>query len=142
MSLTIDYIRKIVSSFSRHAGLIPRLHSTVSVTFAAVAIFGYAWLVPIGVWAVLTWRGNTSGYSFLEIICVYGYSLSIFIPISVCTARSVSHLTSSKIPYHFRALEQATLLTTGSGYSKFGFNFIHWIVNFSDFLKEPVDQSD
>ncbi|CAB4022479.1 YIPF1-like isoform X1, partial [Paramuricea clavata] len=53
------------------------------ITFAAVAIFAYAWLVPVGVWGVLTWRGNTSGYSFLEIICVYGYSLSIFIPISI-----------------------------------------------------------
>lgn len=60
---------------------------SILVTFAAVAIFGYAWLVPVIVWGVLTWRGNTSGYSFLEIICVYGYSLSIFIPISVCTVR-------------------------------------------------------
>lgn len=60
-----------------------KIYGNFLVTLAAVAIFGYAWLVPVAVWGVLTWRGNTSGYSFLEIICVYGYSLSVFIPISV-----------------------------------------------------------
>ncbi|XP_041942975.1 protein YIPF2 [Alosa pseudoharengus] len=62
----------------------PQFHR---VTIAAVVVFLYAWLVPLGVWGFLTWRkGNerqTSGYSFLETVCVYGYSLFIFIPTSI-----------------------------------------------------------
>ncbi|XP_023205245.1 protein YIPF1 isoform X2 [Xiphophorus maculatus] len=57
------------------------------VTIAAVVIFLYAWLVPIGLWAFLTWRQGAErqvgGYSFLETVCVYGYSLFIYIPTSI-----------------------------------------------------------
>ncbi|XP_046894997.1 protein YIPF2 [Hypomesus transpacificus] len=62
----------------------PQFHR---VTIAAVVIFLYAWLVPLGVWGFLTWRQGTErqigGYSFLETVCVYGYSLFIYIPTSV-----------------------------------------------------------
>ncbi|XP_077412363.1 protein YIPF1 [Vanacampus margaritifer] len=54
------------------------------VTIAATAIFSYAWLVPLAVWGFLLWRNNKImnlvSYSFIEIVCVYGYSLSIYIP--------------------------------------------------------------
>ncbi|XP_077581225.1 protein YIPF1 [Stigmatopora nigra] len=54
------------------------------VTIAATAIFSYAWLVPLAVWGFLLWRNNKImnlvSYSFMEIVCVYGYSLSIYIP--------------------------------------------------------------
>ncbi|XP_076831833.1 protein YIPF1 [Brachyhypopomus gauderio] len=54
------------------------------VTMAATAIYSYAWLVPLILWGVLAWRNsrvtNMVTYSFLEIVCVYGYSLSIYIP--------------------------------------------------------------
>lgn len=47
----------------------------------------YAWLVPVGLWGFLTWRQGAErqigGYSFLETVCVYGYSLFIYIPTSV-----------------------------------------------------------
>ncbi|XP_063079827.1 protein YIPF2 [Engraulis encrasicolus] len=63
----------------------PQFHR---VTIAAIVVFMYAWLVPLGVWGFLTWRKGqterqTSGYSFLETVCVYGYSLFVFIPTSV-----------------------------------------------------------
>lgn len=54
------------------------------VTMAATAIYSYAGLVPLALWGFLTWRSRkiTSlvSYSFLQIVCVYGYSLSIYIP--------------------------------------------------------------
>ncbi|XP_036940632.1 protein YIPF1 [Acanthopagrus latus] len=54
------------------------------VTIAATAIFSYAWLVPLALWGFLLWRNNKAmnlvTYSFMEIICVYGYSLAIYIP--------------------------------------------------------------
>ncbi|XP_060757312.1 protein YIPF2 [Neoarius graeffei] len=62
----------------------PQFHR---VTIAAVAVFLYAWLVPLGVWGFMTWRQSTarqmSAYSFLETVCVYGYSLFIYIPTSI-----------------------------------------------------------
>lgn len=62
----------------------PQFHK---VTIAALGIFLYAWMVPIGLWGFLTWRQGaerqTGGYSFLETVCVYGYSLFIYIPTSV-----------------------------------------------------------
>ncbi|XP_048847693.1 protein YIPF2 isoform X1 [Brienomyrus brachyistius] len=62
----------------------PQFHR---VTIAAVAVFVYAWLVPLCVWGFLTWRKGTepqiSSYSFLETVCVYGYSLFIYVPTSV-----------------------------------------------------------
>ncbi|XP_063228393.1 protein YIPF1 [Bacillus rossius redtenbacheri] len=55
-----------------------------AVTFAATAIFSYAWVVPMILWGVLKWRGGQDvRLSFLEILCVYGYSLSIYVPISI-----------------------------------------------------------
>lgn len=54
------------------------------VTIAATAIFSYAWLVPLALWGFLLWRNNKVmnlvTYSFMEIVCVYGYSLSIYVP--------------------------------------------------------------
>ncbi|XP_069013964.1 protein YIPF1 [Embiotoca jacksoni] len=54
------------------------------VTVAAMTIFAYAWLVPLALWGLLLWRNNKTmnlvSYSFMEIVCVYGYSLSIYIP--------------------------------------------------------------
>lgn len=54
------------------------------VTIAATAIYSYAWLVPLALWGLLLWRNtkvmNLVSYSFLEIVCVYGYSLAVYIP--------------------------------------------------------------
>ncbi|XP_072547059.1 protein YIPF1 [Salminus brasiliensis] len=75
-----------ISSFLVHRGLpqykyVPEFRK---VTIAATAIYSYAWLVPLALWGFLMWRNSkVSGmvsYSFLEIVCVYGYSLSIYIP--------------------------------------------------------------
>ena len=70
----------------------------------------YAWLVPIGLWGFLTWRQGaerqTGGYSFLETVCVYGYSLFIYIPTSVSTAtilnfHSITIISHNKLSYQF-----------------------------------------
>ncbi|XP_045157461.2 protein YIPF1-like isoform X2 [Mercenaria mercenaria] len=53
------------------------------VTFAATAIFSYWWLIPAMMYAFLWWRKSQAGFTFLEILCVYGYSLAIYIPISI-----------------------------------------------------------
>ena len=67
------------------------------VTLAATAVFGYAWLVPAALYATLWWIGGSTSVgktdhtaSFLELLCVYGYSLAIYIPVSVLWTIQIS----------------------------------------------------
>ncbi|XP_059153181.1 protein YIPF1-like [Physella acuta] len=62
------------------------------VTFAATAIFSYWWLIPLFLFGILWWRGSQAKFTFLEMICIYGYSLAIYIPISILWAIQVSWL--------------------------------------------------
>ncbi|KAH9500648.1 Yip1 member 1 [Bulinus truncatus] len=62
------------------------------VTFAATAIFSYWWIIPLLLYGVLWWRGSQAKFTFLEMICVYGYSLVIYIPISILWVIQVSWL--------------------------------------------------
>lgn len=59
----------------------PQFHK---VTIAGITIYCYAWLVPLALWGFLRWRQGTRErmglYTFLETVCVYGYSLFVFIP--------------------------------------------------------------
>uniref|UniRef100_A0A8D1UMV8 Protein YIPF n=1 Tax=Sus scrofa TaxID=9823 RepID=A0A8D1UMV8_PIG len=54
------------------------------VTVAGITIYCYAWLVPLALWGFLQWRKGVrermGPYTFLETVCVYGYSLFVFIP--------------------------------------------------------------
>ncbi|XP_050781450.1 protein YIPF2 isoform X2 [Gopherus flavomarginatus] len=57
------------------------------VTIAGLITYCYAWLVPLALWGYLQWRKGLSihvgSYSFLETVCVYGYSLFVYIPTSI-----------------------------------------------------------
>nr|KAF6482667.1 Yip1 domain family member 2 [Molossus molossus] len=68
-------------SFVRHH---LRNRPDLYVTVAGITIYCYAWLVPLALWAFLQWRKGVrermGPYTFLETVCVYGYSLFIFIP--------------------------------------------------------------
>lgn len=59
----------------------------LAVTIAGVAIYCYAGLVPLALWGYLQWRKgvclNVASYTLLETVCIYGYSLSVYIPASV-----------------------------------------------------------
>ncbi|XP_062966339.1 protein YIPF2 isoform X1 [Cynocephalus volans] len=59
----------------------PQFHK---VTMAVITIYCYAWLVPLALWGFLRWRKGVrermGPYTFLETVCVYGYSLFVFIP--------------------------------------------------------------
>ena len=48
----------------------------------AGVIFSYTWLVPVILWAILSWQGLAVA-NMLETIAIYGYSLTIYIPICV-----------------------------------------------------------
>jgi hypothetical protein len=53
------------------------------VTTSAAAIFAYSWLMPSLLYILMRWQRSRAAYEFIEIFCVYGYSLSIYIPVSV-----------------------------------------------------------
>merc|ERR1719309_895465 len=56
------------------------------VTLAATAVFSYAGIVPASLYGFLWWSGSAAGaatLSFLELVCLYGYSLAIYIPVSL-----------------------------------------------------------
>ena len=39
--------------------------------------------MPTILYILLRWRKATTEFTFIEILCIYGYSLSIYIPISI-----------------------------------------------------------
>ncbi|KAI9555569.1 hypothetical protein GHT06_018084 [Daphnia sinensis] len=56
------------------------------VSISASTIFSYALLLPLVLWLLLWWRrkeGDQTPLGFIEIVSLYGYSLAIYIPISV-----------------------------------------------------------
>jgi len=77
------------------------------VTLAATAVFAYAWLVPAALYMAMWAKAENNGgddnnegtstpsptqISFVELLCIYGYSLSIFIPVSVLWTIQISGL--------------------------------------------------
>jgi len=63
------------------------------VTLAATAVFSYAGLLPAGLYGFLWWASSGAGaatLTFLELVCLYGYSLAIYIPVSILWLIQVS----------------------------------------------------
>jgi hypothetical protein len=51
------------------------------VTYAAIMFYGYVGVIPLGLYFLLKYLGVTSG--LVQLWCLYGYSLFVFIPASV-----------------------------------------------------------
>lgn len=70
------------------------------VSYAATVIWIYVMLVPISLWAFLKWTVESpfdDGQSsrtpgLLDLICIYGYSLFIYIPVSILWSIQVIYL--------------------------------------------------
>lgn len=77
-----------VASYLQTAGQSKHIWHTdyTRVSFAATTIVLYISLVPLVLWAMLKYRKVESRYSLLETLCLYGYSLSIYVPISILWA--------------------------------------------------------
>ncbi|XP_010591650.1 protein YIPF2 isoform X4 [Loxodonta africana] len=82
----------------------PQFHK---VTVAGITIYCYAWLVPLALWGFLQWRKGVrerlGPYTFLETVCIYGYSLFVFIP-------TVLYFFQTLPPEHTAPPPQATSL--------------------------------
>lgn len=53
--------------------------------YAAGVIYGYNLLIPAGLWGILTWIDDFD-ISLIQMLCLYGYSMFIFIPSCVLSA--------------------------------------------------------
>ncbi|CAF3167785.1 unnamed protein product [Rotaria socialis] len=53
------------------------------ITLSAILVCFYWWMMPTSIYFFFRWRLNRIEYTFLELLCIYGYSLTIFIPISI-----------------------------------------------------------
>lgn len=53
------------------------------ITLSATLICFYCGLMPTFLYVFFRWRFRREEYFFLELICIYGYSFTIFIPISI-----------------------------------------------------------
>lgn len=53
------------------------------ISLAATFIVLYCALMPTCLYFFFRWRFRREEYFFLELICIYGYSLTIFIPVSI-----------------------------------------------------------
>ncbi|KAF6216875.1 hypothetical protein GE061_001225 [Apolygus lucorum] len=55
-----------------------------AVSLAGLLIFFYAWCLPLVLWGALQWSSVSEvKFKLLELICVYGYTMAIYIPLSV-----------------------------------------------------------
>lgn len=88
-----------------------------AITAAGTVIFCYAWLLPVVWWAILHLYGNEQfKLNLLELLCVYGYCLSIFVPLSVLWVIPVNWIQWTLVA--LGAVASGTVLIT-SVYSAF-----------------------
>ncbi|KYQ93520.1 Yip1 domain-containing protein [Tieghemostelium lacteum] len=51
------------------------------IVYSAIAIYGYSFIVPLILWGVFKWM--KLGLRLLDMLCIYGYTLFIYIPASI-----------------------------------------------------------
>ncbi|KAK9510837.1 hypothetical protein O3M35_005536 [Rhynocoris fuscipes] len=88
-----------------------------AVTAAGTVIFSYAWIVPVVLWIILQWYGSDQfKLNLLELLCVYGYCLSVFVPLSILWVIPISWIQWTLVA--LGAVTSGTVLIT-SIYSAF-----------------------
>lgn len=50
-------------------------------TFSAMLLYGYAVCIPVNLWLVLTYLKEK--LPLMNLLCLYGYSLFVFIPVAI-----------------------------------------------------------
>jgi len=79
-----DYLQKSFQGNEEHFAWHYDFHK---VSLAAMVVFSYASILPAGLYGFMWWagagQGGSSTISFIELLCLYGYSLTIYIPVSL-----------------------------------------------------------
>ncbi|KAH7638698.1 hypothetical protein HUG17_2731 [Dermatophagoides farinae] len=53
------------------------------INMAMTITFSYVILAPLILWSFCQWRRCSKLYTFIECLCAYGYSLSLFVPVTI-----------------------------------------------------------
>ena len=102
-------------------------------TSSAAAILIYWWCVPTILYLLSRWRQNKSDISYLEMLCIYGYSLSIYIPISILWLVQISSIQWILVIISFTLSGGVLVLTFSPIFSNDKINVIKTIINFFNF---------
>lgn len=62
------------------------------INMATTITFSYVIFVPLILWSFCNWRHCQRLYSFIECFCAYGYSLSLFIPITILSLINIGQI--------------------------------------------------
>lgn len=79
-------------------------YSVEELSMATSLVTFYVVLVPFLIWCLFKFHGCPKYYTLTEIICAYGYSLSIFIPVSAL-------LTIQYLPVRYLVIALAALMS-------------------------------
>lgn len=80
-SSNISHTLSSIISTEQHQRLLEFRFTRVNIL--TTITFTYVFLVPALVWSFCQWRRCAKLYTFLECVCAYGYSLSIFLPVTI-----------------------------------------------------------
>ncbi|RWS26640.1 protein YIPF1-like isoform X1 [Leptotrombidium deliense] len=80
-----------ISNYIRHEGSEQSWHYDFhKLGLAASTVFTYTIVVPLILWFFFWFRGCALTYTLFEMICAYGYSISIYIPIAILWISNIS----------------------------------------------------
>ncbi|CAD5216688.1 unnamed protein product [Bursaphelenchus xylophilus] len=86
ISVTLVFFAAICGNFAHYIDSLGDTYTANDfrlVTGVATLIFLYVTFVPLLVYTVLWYRKSAIQYGYIELLCAFGYSLSIFVPVSV-----------------------------------------------------------
>lgn len=46
-------------------------------------VFSYGWLLPLLIWSALRYKSSKPALQLLELVCLYGYSMSVLVPVCI-----------------------------------------------------------
>lgn len=75
------------------------------VVVVGCVVYAYAWIIATLVWGFFWWRTGTSTFSFLHILCMYGYSLSGYNLFLVSHRVHWTHPSSDDVQYMLDVLQ-------------------------------------
>lgn len=90
VSATLVFLLAAVGNFARYINSLIKPDSVFSYDFAklpygALVVFLYMTIVPLALWGIMAWTDDF-GVGLVQLYCLYGYAMSIFIPASIACA--------------------------------------------------------
>ncbi|KAF2817351.1 YIPF1 protein [Mytilinidion resinicola] len=89
--IVILFLTGTISQYLAHHGKDHFAYDFTLLSGAAGLVYGYTFLLPVGLWATLKWFGSESA-NLLECVALYGYANLIWIPVALISWSPVSIL--------------------------------------------------